>query len=201
MPPSGRSSSDPGATAPAPERGLDPRTPTGTAYRSPRPFLERFWGSISMPSPGHRDPGVAHARPPSGRRGWPGSGARPPWSRWRDGSAAERRGRRRLAATRWSASRSPAVARQRGGRVDPWRSRRSSGIETEYGILIRGGESNPIAASSILINAYVQELARAGAATGRLADRVGLRGRAAGQRRPRLQRRRRRCRRRWRRTS
>jgi len=35
------------------------------------------------------------------------------------------------------------------------------GIETEYGILVRGGESNPIAASSILINAYVQELARA----------------------------------------
>src|SRR5690606_33096781 len=35
------------------------------------------------------------------------------------------------------------------------------GIETEYGILVRGGESNPIAASSVLINAYVQELARA----------------------------------------
>jgi proteasome accessory factor A len=45
------------------------------------------------------------------------------------------------------------------------------GIETEYGILIRGGESNPIAASSVLINAYVQELARAGAATG--ASRIG----------------------------
>ena len=45
------------------------------------------------------------------------------------------------------------------------------GIETEYGILIRGGESNPIAASSVLINAYVQELARAGKATG--ASRVG----------------------------
>jgi proteasome accessory factor A len=45
------------------------------------------------------------------------------------------------------------------------------GIETEYGILIRGGESNPIAASSVLINAYVQELARAGAATG--STRVG----------------------------
>jgi proteasome accessory factor A len=44
------------------------------------------------------------------------------------------------------------------------------GIETEYGILIRGGESNPIAASSVLINAYVQELARAGAAT---ASRIG----------------------------
>ena len=38
--------------------------------------------------------------------------------------------------------------------------RKVLGIETEYGILIRGGESNPIAASSVLINAYVQELAR-----------------------------------------
>jgi proteasome accessory factor A len=45
------------------------------------------------------------------------------------------------------------------------------GVETEYGILIRGGESNPIAASSILINAYVQDLARSGAPTG--AGRVG----------------------------
>ncbi len=45
------------------------------------------------------------------------------------------------------------------------------GIETEYGIIVRGGDSNPIAASSVLINAYVQELARAGAATG--ATRVG----------------------------
>jgi proteasome accessory factor PafA2 len=45
------------------------------------------------------------------------------------------------------------------------------GIETEYGIIVRGGDSNPIAASSVLINAYVQELARAGAATG--ASRVG----------------------------
>ena len=35
------------------------------------------------------------------------------------------------------------------------------GIETEYGIVVRGGESNPIAASSVLINAYVQDLARA----------------------------------------
>jgi Pup amidohydrolase len=35
------------------------------------------------------------------------------------------------------------------------------GIETEYGILVRGAaESNPIAASSVLINAYVNELAR-----------------------------------------
>ena len=45
------------------------------------------------------------------------------------------------------------------------------GIETEYGIVIRGGDPNPIAASSVLINAYVQELARAGAATG--SSRIG----------------------------
>ena len=37
------------------------------------------------------------------------------------------------------------------------------GIETEFGIIVRGAvESNPIAASSVLINAYVHELARLG---------------------------------------
>ena len=37
------------------------------------------------------------------------------------------------------------------------------GIETEYGIVLRGaGDSNPIAASSVLINAYVNELERVG---------------------------------------
>ena len=46
------------------------------------------------------------------------------------------------------------------------------GIETEFGIIVRGGDSNPIAASSVLINAYVQELARAGAAH-RARSRVG----------------------------
>src|SRR3954466_16279218 len=41
--------------------------------------------------------------------------------------------------------------------------RKVCGIETEYGIVLRGaGESNPIAASSVLINAYVNELARVG---------------------------------------
>lgn len=41
------------------------------------------------------------------------------------------------------------------------------GIETEFGILLRGaGESNPIAASSLLINAYVNELAREGSSFG-----------------------------------
>src|SRR5919199_2270855 len=39
--------------------------------------------------------------------------------------------------------------------------RKVCGIETEYGIVLRGaGESNPIAASSLLINAYVAELQR-----------------------------------------
>jgi proteasome accessory factor PafA2 len=39
--------------------------------------------------------------------------------------------------------------------------RKVCGIETEYGITLRGaGESNPIAASSVLINAYVASLAR-----------------------------------------
>src|SRR4029078_4678377 len=45
------------------------------------------------------------------------------------------------------------------------------GVETEYGIIVRGGDSNPIAASSVLINAYVQDLARSGASAG--APRVG----------------------------
>src|SRR5215213_7000733 len=44
------------------------------------------------------------------------------------------------------------------------------GVETEYGIIVRGtAESNPIAASSVLINAYVNELAGKDAA----AQRVG----------------------------
>ncbi len=43
--------------------------------------------------------------------------------------------------------------------------RKVLGVETEYGIIIRGGESNPIAASSVLINAYIQELARSGTAS------------------------------------
>ena len=33
--------------------------------------------------------------------------------------------------------------------------RKVCGIETEYGIMVRGAESNPVAASSVLINAYV----------------------------------------------
>jgi Pup amidohydrolase len=47
------------------------------------------------------------------------------------------------------------------------------GIETEFGIITRGGgESNPITASSVLINAYVQELVRTGQSA-RTAPRVG----------------------------
>src|SRR5438094_3504563 len=39
--------------------------------------------------------------------------------------------------------------------------RKVCGIETEYGIQLRGvGESNPITASSLLINAYVAQLQR-----------------------------------------
>jgi proteasome accessory factor PafA2 len=46
------------------------------------------------------------------------------------------------------------------------------GIETEFGIFVRGSaESNPISASSVLINAYVQELVRSGQAA-RTAPRV-----------------------------
>src|SRR4051795_8942659 len=34
------------------------------------------------------------------------------------------------------------------------------GIETEYGIQVRGADSNPVAASSVLINAYVSGVLR-----------------------------------------
>src|SRR6187402_2739634 len=40
------------------------------------------------------------------------------------------------------------------------------GLETEYGIVVRGGENNPVTASSMLINAYV-------AATARKRGRIG----------------------------
>ncbi|MEJ5255273.1 MAG: depupylase/deamidase Dop [Acidimicrobiales bacterium] len=47
------------------------------------------------------------------------------------------------------------------------------GVETEYGIVLRGaGDANPIAASSMLINAYVNELARA-RGTGGASSKVG----------------------------
>src|SRR5918993_860609 len=41
------------------------------------------------------------------------------------------------------------------------------GIETEYGIVVRGAENNPVSASSLLINAYVA------ATTSRQSGRVG----------------------------
>ena len=45
--------------------------------------------------------------------------------------------------------------------------RKVCGIETEYGILLRGaGEPNPITASSLLINAYIHRLARQASAVG-----------------------------------
>ena len=34
------------------------------------------------------------------------------------------------------------------------------GIETEYGILVRGADVNPIAASSLLVNAYISQFRR-----------------------------------------
>jgi Pup amidohydrolase len=51
--------------------------------------------------------------------------------------------------------------------------RKILGIETEYGILIRGAaDSNPIAASSVLINAYVNDVTRS-AATAAGTPKVG----------------------------
>src|SRR5919202_7025675 len=45
--------------------------------------------------------------------------------------------------------------------------RKVCGIETEFGIVLRGTpESNPIAASSLLINAYVSRLQRMASAAG-----------------------------------
>ncbi len=46
--------------------------------------------------------------------------------------------------------------------------RKVCGIETEYGIILRGAESNPITVSSLLINAYVSRLAREAANGGKV---------------------------------
>jgi proteasome accessory factor A len=52
--------------------------------------------------------------------------------------------------------------------------RKVCGVETEYGILVRGAaESNPIAASSVLINAYVNDLARHATPEGSHTPKVG----------------------------
>ena len=65
------------------------------------------------------------------------------------------------------------------------------GVETEYGIVIRGvDESNPIAASSMLINAYLHETGARPSRPPAPQRRLGLRGRVARQRRPRRPRRR-----------
>ena len=105
------------------------------------------WG---MAGPLHRRPSCA-ATPPCS----PTSRSRP----GADSGAADR-------AT-WAAHRrgsGPMCARRRDGRVASTdvALRKILGVETEFGIIVRGaGESNPIAASSVLINAYVHELARA----------------------------------------
>ena len=44
------------------------------------------------------------------------------------------------------------------------------GIETEYGIVVRGADNNPVSASSLLINAYLAEVARDGADAEPLAE-------------------------------
>jgi proteasome accessory factor PafA2 len=52
--------------------------------------------------------------------------------------------------------------------------RKILGVETEYGILLRGrADANPIAASSVLINAYINALNGGGGATSAGSPRVG----------------------------
>ncbi len=59
------------------------------------------------------------------------------------------------------------------GRLGPVAIHKICGIETEYGIVLRGAEDpNPIAASSVLINAYLHELARGSRSAG-AAPKVG----------------------------
>jgi len=47
------------------------------------------------------------------------------------------------------------------------------GIETEYGIMVRGADNNPVLASSLLINAYLATVSRAGADAAAVAHRAG----------------------------
>src|SRR6478609_573412 len=52
--------------------------------------------------------------------------------------------------------------------------RKILGVETEYGILLRGrADANPIAASSVLINAYINALNGGSGATSASSPRVG----------------------------
>ena len=83
-------------------------------------------------------------------------------------------------ASRHRTDRTPAT-----GRVAAWRSRRSAASRPSTGSSMRGAdESNPIAASSLLINAYLHELAsRQHRATGPQGG-LGLRGRVTRPRRP-----------------
>ena len=107
---------------------------------------------------------------------------------------ASRRGRLRAFAHATGRARLPRQAwahqanRSTTGRVVEMAIRKICGVETEYGIVLRGaGDSNPIAASSMLINAYVNELARErGGRLERAEGGLGLRGRVARQRRTRL---------------
>ena len=48
------------------------------------------------------------------------------------------------------------------------------GIETEYGIHHSGGDGNPVASSSLLVNAYVSDLARVVSETARVLKPGGL---------------------------
>ena len=61
--------------------------------------------------------------------------------------------------------------------------RRVMGIETEYGIFGTGAESNPVAASSLLVNAYASEVDRLGG--GDRAKAAAYRARRATSRTPR----------------
>ena len=97
-----------------------------------------------------------------------------------------RRGRR-------SAHKRGGIGRCRGGGRGAARVRRMAlpkvcGIETEYGIVVRGAENNPV----VGVLAADQRLRRRHHQPAVGPGRVGLRRRAAGQRRPRLQPRRRR---------
>ena len=170
-----RASSPTRAPRRAPPSGLDPAPGTGTASAMSAPFAQRFWGAVTVPCWRSRRP-RHRPRRPSAPSGSAGSAATTTLVE-PDDAAPARRGRasRPGPGAEDGARRAPSAAggtlARGSGRVDAMAIQKVLGIETEYGIIVRGGDSNPIAASSVLINAYVQELARAGAATG--ASRVG----------------------------
>ena len=143
-------------------RASGPRTSSSRSTRSTR--STRTCPTPPTPTTGRR----SRARRASG------SSTCAPWSTTRTTA-----GRRRRPGHR--AGRHRPVPR-RAGRL-PVAIPKICGIETEYGIVVRGAaESNPVSASSMLINAYLSDLdaaRRAGPA-----GRLGLRGRVARQRRP-----------------